>query len=90
MCSHVVCVCVSTGVLFCCLSPSGRHLRCLQLLLSSDADVNNVSAAGKPVLLAACEVAQQEVGVALSLLEGGADPNIGHQVLELLNDSGLF
>uniref|UniRef100_A0A667Z7H9 Uncharacterized protein n=1 Tax=Myripristis murdjan TaxID=586833 RepID=A0A667Z7H9_9TELE len=68
------------GVLFCCVASSGPHLRCLQLLLGADADVNNVSAAGKPVLLAACEVARQEVGVALSLLEGGADPNIGHQV----------
>ncbi|KAG8583982.1 hypothetical protein GDO81_008624 [Engystomops pustulosus] len=63
------------GVLFYCISPTKRHLRCFQLVLSSGADVNNTSAEGIPVLLEACEHAQDCKEMCLKLLEKGANPN---------------
>uniref|UniRef100_A0A3B1JPL9 Ankyrin repeat and EF-hand domain containing 1 n=1 Tax=Astyanax mexicanus TaxID=7994 RepID=A0A3B1JPL9_ASTMX len=68
------------GVLFYCISPTKRHAQCLQVALSSRADVNSVSRAGQPVFLLACEHAGECEGMALSLLEMGADPNATHQV----------
>ncbi|XP_078140764.1 ankyrin repeat and EF-hand domain-containing protein 1 [Centroberyx gerrardi] len=68
------------GVLFYCVSPSEPHMRCLELLLNSNADVNNVSGAGTPVLLSACRIAQRRVGLALRLLERGANPNAVQKV----------
>ncbi|KAK1793099.1 hypothetical protein P4O66_011502 [Electrophorus voltai] len=63
------------GALFYCISPSKRHMRCLQVVLNSKANVNNVSNAGKPVFLMACERATDCENICMSILERGADPN---------------
>ncbi|XP_060736585.1 ankyrin repeat and EF-hand domain-containing protein 1 isoform X2 [Tachysurus vachellii] len=63
------------GVLFYCISPSQRHSRCLQVAINSKADVNNVSTAGKPVFLLACEQANECENICIRMLESGADPN---------------
>ncbi|KAG7461134.1 hypothetical protein MATL_G00206710, partial [Megalops atlanticus] len=55
-------------------------MRCLQTALDSKADVNNVSNAGKPVFLLACEHAQDCENMCISILERGADPNATNQV----------
>ncbi|XP_027009391.1 ankyrin repeat and EF-hand domain-containing protein 1a isoform X3 [Tachysurus fulvidraco] len=68
------------GVLFYCLCPTKRHTRCLQVALNNMADVNNVSHAGMPLFLQACENARECEGMCLSLLEKGADPNSVNQV----------
>ncbi|KAB5539661.1 hypothetical protein PHYPO_G00091570 [Pangasianodon hypophthalmus] len=68
------------GVLFYCLCPTKRHARCLQVALSNAADVNNVSHAGMPLFLQACENARECEGMCISLLEKGADPNSVNQV----------
>nr|XP_023662539.1 ankyrin repeat and EF-hand domain-containing protein 1 [Paramormyrops kingsleyae] len=67
------------GVLFYCLSPTKRHMRCLDLALDHMADVNNVSFVGKPVLLLACEQAQDCESMCIALLQRGADPNATNQ-----------
>ncbi|XP_053315171.1 ankyrin repeat and EF-hand domain-containing protein 1, partial [Spea bombifrons] len=63
------------GVLFYCISPSKRHLRCLQIALDHGAEVNNRTAEGIPVLLVACEQARECKEICLRLLEKGANPN---------------
>ncbi|XP_053469679.1 ankyrin repeat and EF-hand domain-containing protein 1a isoform X2 [Ictalurus furcatus] len=68
------------GVLFYCLCPTKRHARCLQVALNNMADVNNVSHAGIPLFLQACENARECEDMCLSLLEKGADPNSVNQV----------
>ncbi|TTO79335.1 Ankyrin repeat and EF-hand domain-containing protein 1 [Bagarius yarrelli] len=73
------------GVLFYCISPSQRHARCLQIALNFNADVNNVSHAGKPVFLFACELADQCENIGIRMLESGADPNAADQVLCVLS-----
>ncbi|KAI4903603.1 hypothetical protein NFI96_013569 [Prochilodus magdalenae] len=73
-----VCV-ISMWLLFYCLFPTKRHTRCLQVALNSHANVNNVSRAGKPVFLQACEHADECESMCLSILERGADPNATEQ-----------
>ncbi|KAF7690083.1 hypothetical protein HF521_011887 [Silurus meridionalis] len=68
------------GVLFYCLCPTKRHRRCLQVALNNKADVNNVTHAGMPLFLQACENAQECEDMCLRLLERGADPNSANQV----------
>ncbi|XP_041721886.1 ankyrin repeat and EF-hand domain-containing protein 1 [Coregonus clupeaformis] len=68
------------GVLFYCIFPTKRHMRCLQVALHSMADVNNVSLAGTPVFLLACQHAADCSAMCLSILEQGADPNASNQV----------
>ncbi|XP_066553859.1 ankyrin repeat and EF-hand domain-containing protein 1 isoform X2 [Amia ocellicauda] len=63
------------GVLFYCISPTKRHLRCLQMALKHDADVNNCSLKGKPVFLLACEQAKDCNTMCMNILERGGDPN---------------
>lgn len=45
------------------------------MAISMHADVNNVSYAGKPVFLFACEQAEWCENLCMRLLESGADPN---------------
>ncbi|XP_024278479.1 ankyrin repeat and EF-hand domain-containing protein 1a [Oncorhynchus tshawytscha] len=68
------------GVLFYCIFPTKRHMRCLQVALQSMADVNNVSLAGTPVFLLACQRAADCSAMCLSILEQGADPNSANQM----------
>ncbi|XP_041927269.1 ankyrin repeat and EF-hand domain-containing protein 1 [Alosa sapidissima] len=63
------------GVLFYCISPTKRHMRCLQTVLSGKANVNNVSASGKHVFVLACEHAQDCENMCISILERGANQN---------------
>ncbi|CAB1330540.1 unnamed protein product, partial [Coregonus sp. 'balchen'] len=63
------------GTLFYCISPTKRHMRCLQVALNSKANVNNVSTAGTPIFLMACERAHDCENMCISILERGADPN---------------
>ncbi|XP_078262064.1 ankyrin repeat and EF-hand domain-containing protein 1 [Rhinoraja longicauda] len=67
------------GILYYCISPSMRHLRCLEIALAHEADVNNCSNEGKPVLLLACEQAAACNEMCLQLLERGADPNAKYE-----------
>ncbi|XP_019911589.2 ankyrin repeat and EF-hand domain-containing protein 1a isoform X2 [Esox lucius] len=55
-------------------------MRCLQLALDFRADVNNVSLAGTPVFLLACQHAAECSTMCLSILEKGADTNAASQV----------
>ncbi|XP_056135341.1 ankyrin repeat and EF-hand domain-containing protein 1-like [Lampris incognitus] len=61
------------GVLFYCISPTKR--RCLQVALNSKTNVNNVSLAGMPLFLLACQNARECSSMCLSILERGANPN---------------
>ncbi|KAM4693676.1 LOW QUALITY PROTEIN: ankyrin repeat and EF-hand domain-containing protein 1 [Discoglossus pictus] len=62
------------GILFYCISPTKRHLRCLDIVLEYGADVNN-ALRWNPVLLAACERAQECKEMCLKLLQRGANPS---------------
>ncbi|XP_052009395.1 ankyrin repeat and EF-hand domain-containing protein 1 [Xyrauchen texanus] len=68
------------GVLFYCISPSKGHARCLQMVLNSNANVNNVSKSTKPVLVFACENAKDCGDLCMRILERGADPNVVDEV----------
>ncbi|XP_076873613.1 ankyrin repeat and EF-hand domain-containing protein 1 isoform X2 [Brachyhypopomus gauderio] len=68
------------GILFYCMCPTARHMRCLQVALVSAADVNNVCSEGVPIFLRACENARDWEGMCLLLLENGADPNATSQI----------
>ncbi|XP_021395952.2 ankyrin repeat and EF-hand domain-containing protein 1 [Lonchura striata] len=63
------------GILFYCLSPTGRHSHCLQIALEYGADVNNCTTTGRSVLLQACEQAHEVKEMCLIFLEKGADPH---------------
>ncbi|NWH96738.1 ANKE1 protein, partial [Tichodroma muraria] len=63
------------GILFYCLSPTGRHSHCLQIALEYGADVNNCTTTGRSVLLQACEQAHEIKEICLIFLEKGADPH---------------
>uniref|UniRef100_A0AAY5F362 Ankyrin repeat and EF-hand domain containing 1a n=1 Tax=Electrophorus electricus TaxID=8005 RepID=A0AAY5F362_ELEEL len=67
------------GVLFYCLCPTKRHMRCMQVALASAVDVNNVCSEGVPLFLKACENACDWEGMCLILLESGADPSATSQ-----------
>ncbi|KAG1973158.1 ankyrin repeat and EF-hand domain-containing protein [Pimephales promelas] len=68
------------GVLFYCIAPSEEHALCLQMVLSSNANVNSVSNSGKPLLVFACENAKDCQDLCIHILEKGADPNAVDQV----------
>uniref|UniRef100_A0A8C1WM80 Ankyrin repeat and EF-hand domain containing 1b n=1 Tax=Cyprinus carpio TaxID=7962 RepID=A0A8C1WM80_CYPCA len=68
------------GVLFYCVSPAKEHALCLQMALSCNANVNNVSNSGKPLLVFACENAKDCEDLCINILEKGADPNAVNQV----------
>ncbi|XP_014750510.1 PREDICTED: ankyrin repeat and EF-hand domain-containing protein 1 [Sturnus vulgaris] len=63
------------GILFYCLSPTGRHTHCLQIALEYGADINNCTTNGRSVLLQACEQAHEVKEMCLIFLEKGADPH---------------
>ncbi|XP_063039908.1 ankyrin repeat and EF-hand domain-containing protein 1 [Engraulis encrasicolus] len=63
------------GVLFYCISPTKRHMNCLQTVLNSKANVNNISNEGKHVFVLACERAQHCQSMAISILKRGANQN---------------
>ncbi|KAM6992073.1 ankyrin repeat and EF-hand domain-containing protein 1 isoform 2-T2 [Tautogolabrus adspersus] len=67
------------GVLFYCIYPTKRHTRCLQVALTCQADVNNVSAQGIHVFQLMCEKAEECTPMCLIMLDGGADPNATNQ-----------
>eukprot|EP00062_Callorhinchus_milii_P019637 gi/632974407/ref/XP_007903661.1/ PREDICTED: ankyrin repeat and EF-hand domain-containing protein 1 isoform X2 [Callorhinchus milii] len=74
------------GILYYCICPTTRHLRCVEMALAHGADVNNCANDGKPVFLLACEQAAACTEMCLQILEHGADPNskiesTGHTVL---------
>ncbi|XP_028858671.1 ankyrin repeat and EF-hand domain-containing protein 1 isoform X2 [Denticeps clupeoides] len=66
------------GVLFYCLYPTKRHMRCLQVALDNNADVNNMSLSSQPVFLQACQ-AEGCLVMCLSMLDHGANPNATNQ-----------
>ncbi|XP_051868057.1 ankyrin repeat and EF-hand domain-containing protein 1a [Pristis pectinata] len=68
------------GILYYCISPSLRHLHCLEIALANGADVNNCSKEGKPVFLLACEQAAACSEMCLQILERGANPNSKFEV----------
>ncbi|KAM9840784.1 ankyrin repeat and EF-hand domain-containing protein 1 [Aulostomus maculatus] len=67
------------GVLFYCMYPSTRHVRCLQVALRCRADINNVSLEGIHVFQQMCGQAQECAPMCLIMLEEGADPNAANQ-----------
>src|SRR6218665_2881171 len=64
------------GVLFYCLCPTRRHLKCAEIAIAHGADVNNVCTQGLPVFIAACEGAKNAEELCLAMLNAGADPKI--------------
>ncbi|XP_031436259.1 ankyrin repeat and EF-hand domain-containing protein 1 [Clupea harengus] len=62
-------------VLFYCISPTKRHMHCVQTILNSKANVNSTSASGKHVFVLACEHAQDCEDMCMSILEKGANQN---------------
>lgn len=56
------------------------------MALSSNANVNNVSKSGKPLLVFACDNAKDCEGLCINILEKGADPNAVDQVSDLSSD----
>lgn len=69
-------------MLFYCVYPTKRHIRCLQVALKGQADVNNVSAKGTHVFQMMCEKATECTPMCLIMLEGGADPNATNKVTD--------
>ncbi|XP_069788583.1 ankyrin repeat and EF-hand domain containing 1a isoform X2 [Narcine bancroftii] len=67
------------GILYYCISPSLRHLHCMEIALEHGADVNNCSKQGKPVFLLACEQAATCFEMCLQMLEKGADPSLKYE-----------
>jgi ankyrin repeat protein len=68
-------------VLFYCLSaPTGRHDKCMQIVMSIGANVNNKTIDGLPIFVGACKEAQERQNLCLTLLEHGADPNAVDEV----------
>ncbi|KAL2082558.1 hypothetical protein ACEWY4_022376 [Coilia grayii] len=63
------------GVLFFCIYPTKRHMRCLQTVLQALPNVNNVSGAGQHVLQLACAQADSCLPMCFVLLEKGAHPD---------------
>lgn len=63
------------GVLFYCIAPTRRHQQCAELLIAHEADVNNCTKQGTPVLVKACETAHENEQLCLKMLEAKADPN---------------
>ena len=68
------------GVLFYCIAPTHRHVKCAEMILANGADVNNCNATGLPVFLQACETAHENEQLCLMMLEKGADPNSKDEV----------
>ena len=75
-------VCFSADVLFYCISPTKRHMHCVQTILNSKADVNSTSASGKHVFVLACEHAQDCEDMCMSILEKGANQNAYDEVTQ--------
>lgn len=71
------------GIIFYCISPSTRHLKCLEIVLSNEPDVNNKSKEGVPVLVFACETAKENEDLCMMLIEAGADVNCRVDVIIL-------
>jgi ankyrin repeat protein len=67
------------NALFYCLSPTDRHIQCLDMLVSTGADVNSEDASGLPLLCAACKEGYEKI--VSKLLELGADPCAQHKTL---------
>ncbi|KAF7663794.1 hypothetical protein LDENG_00200200 [Lucifuga dentata] len=67
------------SMLFDCMYPTKRHLRCLEVALKCHADVNNVSKEGVHIFQLMCEKAQHCTPTCLSMLNEGADPNAANQ-----------
>ena len=63
------------GIIFYCISPSNRHQKCLEIVLSNEPDVNNKSKEGVPVLIFACETAKENEDLCMMLIDKGADVN---------------
>ena len=57
------------------MSNTQRHSRILKLALKFGADVNNKAKDGKPVLIEACEKANENEEFCLTLLKEGAEAN---------------
>ncbi|XP_068042169.1 ankyrin repeat and EF-hand domain-containing protein 1 isoform X5 [Anomalospiza imberbis] len=76
------------GILFYCLSPTGRHSHCLQIALEYGADVNNCTTTGRSVLLQACEQAHEVKEMCLIFLEKGADPHAKDPILTIISGYG--
>ncbi|KAF5894797.1 ankyrin repeat and EF-hand domain-containing protein 1-like, partial [Clarias magur] len=62
------------GILFYCIQPTKMHAQILEMASNMNADVNNVSNAGKSVFMLACERAKDCEHLCIRLLEKGADP----------------
>ncbi|XP_064271785.1 ankyrin repeat and EF-hand domain-containing protein 1 isoform X3 [Passer domesticus] len=76
------------GILFYCLSPTGRHSHCLQIAFDYGADVNNCTTTGRSVLLQACEQAHEVKEICLIFLEKGADPHAKDPILTIISGYG--
>nr|XP_057932779.1 ankyrin repeat and EF-hand domain-containing protein 1a isoform X1 [Doryrhamphus excisus]XP_057932787.1 ankyrin repeat and EF-hand domain-containing protein 1a isoform X1 [Doryrhamphus excisus] len=67
------------GVLFYCIYPTKRHIRCLQVVLDFQADVNNVSSQGTHVFQLMCQRAKECAPMCHMMLAKGANPNAADQ-----------
>ncbi|XP_026782478.3 ankyrin repeat and EF-hand domain-containing protein 1-like [Pangasianodon hypophthalmus] len=68
------------GLLFYCIGPTKMHAQILEMAVNMDADVKNISYAGKSVFMFACEKAKECENLCVRLLERGADPNAADPV----------
>ncbi|TSV68141.1 Ankyrin repeat and EF-hand domain-containing protein 1 [Bagarius yarrelli] len=57
-------------------TPTEMHEQIMELALNIDADVNNISSAGKSAFMFACEHAEQCEHLCMRLLEEGANPDV--------------
>jgi hypothetical protein len=72
-------------VLFYCLSaPTGRHDKCLKIVLSMGASVNNKTQDGIPIFVQACKTANEHKDMCIMLLEEGADPSSIEEVTHII------
>ena len=66
--------------MFYCILPTSRHARCTTIAIENGAECNNMSNDGMPLLVVACQEANENEEICQKLLEHGADPNSVHPV----------
>lgn len=70
-------------VLFYCLSaPTNRHDKCMKVILTMGAGINNKTRDGVPIFVEACKEANERKEMCLMLLEEGSDPSAYEEVFK--------
>ncbi|XP_071963707.1 ankyrin repeat and EF-hand domain-containing protein 1-like [Antedon mediterranea] len=67
------------GILFYCILPTSRHVRCTEMVIKHGAECDSKSNNGTPVFMLACEEALENQEICLLLLDHNADAECQHK-----------